>query len=479
MLVRGPPLGKRTPLCVDLDGTLSPVDTLHEQALHALGSWAHVLGMARSIWWGRAAVKQYLADAVPFSAERLPYHDGLLQWLLEERSAGRRLVLVTGANEALARAVARHLGIFDEVVASDARINLKGGIKAQRLVDRFGERGFAYVGNDASDMWVWKRAASAILVGAQPALARAAAQAVPVERAFPRERHQILRSLIKALRPHQWLKNVLVFVPIVTARAFGDTAGWRASVAVFLAFCALASSAYPINDLADLSSDRAHAVKRRRPIAAGEVSVLLALLLAASLSITGMGLAWLAGAPLVGLAYLVGTILYSTVLKTLAIVDVFALGGLYTVRVIAGGQASGHLVSEWLLAFSGFLFLSLGAMKRVAELRARGAAAGASRRRPYQPDDARFLEFLGMGASVTSALVLALYAQAHTAGATRSAGSMALWLVSPVMLFWQMRLWLSTFRGFMLEDPLAYAARDWVTRLAGVLVAALFVLSGL
>ncbi len=465
-------------LCVDLDGTLSRVDTLHEQLLRSFTSWSAALGLLRHLTNGRAGIKDYLAHHVPFAPERLPYHEGLLQWLTQEKAGGRRLVLATGANQRIADAVAKHLGIFDEVLASDASTNLKGRTKAQRLAEKFGERNFAYVGNDGSDVWVWRRAASAIPVGATPGVTRAAARATTVERAFPPEGGGIGRALVRALRPRQWLKNGLVFVPIVTSRALGDTGGWIGAFLIFLSFCALASAGYIINDLSDLSADRAHALKRHRPFAAGDLSAATGIALAGLLIVLGAGLAVAAGAVIPAGVYLAGTLLYSAVLKTLSLVDVFTLGGLYTIRVVAGGVASGHRISEWLLAFSGFLFVSLACMKRVAELRAHSTAEDGAKRRPYTDDDLRFLEMLGIGCSVASAVVLALYAKWQTGDITATERLSLLWSVSPVMLFWQMRLWLSTFRGYMLEDPLAYASKDWVTRLAGVLVGVLFLLSG-
>lgn len=172
------------------------------------------------------------------------------------------------------------------------------------------------------------------------------------------------------------------------------------------------------------------------------------------------------------------TVAYSARIKTLPLLDLFTLTSLYTVRVLAGGYASGHHASEWLLVFSGFLFLALAVMKRVAELRARQEDGGSVKRRPYQFDDLRFLEMFGLGASLTSALVLALYAQAGQLSSP-SASIRLLWSVPPLMLFWQARLWLSTFRGYMMEDPLTYAMKDWVTRLTAVVLAAFFIVSGL
>ncbi len=466
------------PLCVDLDGTLSRVDTLHELALQACHSWSGAWGVARSLLRGRAALKAHLAATVPFSGEDLPYHRELLSWLIEERAKGRSLALVTAANSRVAQAVSDHLGIFDEVIASDDSVNLKGKTKAERLVGRFGDRGFCYAGNDSPDVAVWSRAGAAIPVAASRSTREAAGRVAPIERSFGREGRTPLRAAWKAIRPGQWLKNVLVFVPIVSARAVTDLPGFVASLVTFLGFCALASSAYLINDTWDLASDRVHPTKRKRPIAAGELPVAWALPLALLLAPIGILATTAVGAGIPGVMYLIGTLTYSGILKTLPLVDVFTLGGLYTLRVIAGGEASKHEVSAWLMAFSGFVFVSLAAMKRVAELQARQVDGAITKRRPYQQVDARFLEILGMSSSVTASLVLALYVQSSITTTFTAPGPKPLWLLPPLVLFWQMRIWLSTFRGYMLEDPIAYAAKDWVTRLVAVGVIALFLVSG-
>jgi len=279
------------------------------------------------------------------------------------------------------------------------------------------------------------------------------------------------------MRPRQWVKNLLVLTaPLAAGRLF-EPAVIKGTALAFVAFCLVSAAVYLVNDVRDVEEDRQHPTKRFRPIAAGELSVALAVAVAFLLGAGGLYLGWAAGALLPAVAYLGGTLLYSAVLKTLSLVDVFALGALYTVRVVAGGEASGHPVSEWLLAFCGFLFVSLACMKRVAELRAHSTDAPDANRRAYANDDARFLEMLGIGSSVASSVVLALYAKLQAPETGSTGRVVLLWSVSPVMLFWQMRLWLSTFRGYMLEDPLAYAANDWVTRLAGLLVVVLFLLS--
>jgi 4-hydroxybenzoate polyprenyltransferase len=461
------------PLCVDLDGTLVRTDTLHEMLIGASRDWRILLSLPLLLVRGRAALKDGLAAQLAFAPEHLPYNEPLLAWLLEQRATGRRLVLTTAASGSMAQAVATHLGIFDEVIASTPDRNLRGAAKAEALVERFGAGGFHYVGNDSSDLAVWARAAGAVLVGASPRL-RARAQAVSrVDREFP-NRRGLLRAIVRTLRVHQWSKNLLVFVPVVTARAMGDVASLESALLMFLGFSATASAIYVVNDLTDLSADRAHARKRQRPFASGELPVHWGLILAPVLLACGLlfGVASHALLPLV--LYAAVSVAYSLRLKEYPLVDIFTLATLYTLRLYGGGVASGHYVSLWLLSFSSFLFLSLAAMKRVSELVAlRETTDTAIARRGYGQVDLPVLIGLGCSAAMVSSHVLALYARSMI-GEGNDLHAVLLWSIVPLVLFWQCRMWLATARGYMLDDPIVYAARDWVSRFVAVLLVVAF-----
>lgn len=466
------------PLAVDMDGTLLRTDLFAEQLAGRILRGRDPVRLLRAAVRGRASLKQEVQGTAAFDPATLPYRTEFLDWLRAQHAGRRVLVLATAADRSVAHRVAAHLGIFQEVLASDGTTNLKRHRKAAALVARFGERGFAYAGDAGADLAVWRKAGAAVLVNASGRVSRQAAALAPVEARFDEPAAGRLRAAIKALRPRQWVKNLLVFLPILLSRAYDDIPGWIGSGAAFAAFCLMASSVYLSNDLLDIASDRAHPTKRNRPLAAGRLGTLSALALSAALMAAGLGLAWWAGALVASTAYAVLTFAYSTRLKELPLVDIFVLAALFTVRVVAGGEASGHHVSTWLMAFSGFLFLSLAIMKRVAELRARAADGGSpNRRRAYLPDDLPYLETLGVASSVTSALVLSLFVQAET-GSSR-VNPLVLMCTVPLVLFWQARLWLATWRGYMLEDPIVYATRDWVTRLVAVAIGGLFVASGL
>ena len=428
---------------------------------------------------GRAAFKRRIAELAPPAAALLPYNAPLLAYLRAQKAAGRKLVLATAADRAVADAVARELDLFDEVIASDGATNFKGATKARALVARFGAGGFAYAGDSRADLAVWREAAAAVLVNVRPAVAGEVRARIPVELAIG-DRPPPLAALWQAMRPHQWVKNLLVMVPLLTAHAYGDPLAWRGAVLTFWAFCAIASAFYLFNDLVDLSADRAHQRKRLRAFASGRVSIAVGGALALALLAIGAVLALSAHVPVVLGLYAVATVAYSLKLKELPLVDVFCLAGLYTLRLFGGGTASGHPVSLWLLGFSTFLFLSLALVKRVEELTAPMAAASGAlagpARRGYMPADAPLLQMLGCGASFASCIVLALFVQRETTADTYASPAL-LWGMVPVFLFWQCRLWLSTARGYMHDDPIMYAARDWVSWSVGALLVLLVLLA--
>jgi 4-hydroxybenzoate polyprenyltransferase/phosphoserine phosphatase len=458
------------PLCVDLDGSLTNADTLHELMMTALRTQPAVL--LRVPGWlarGKAVMKEELAARIALDPAALPYNASLIGYLEDQRRQGRRLVLATATDRRVAQAVARHLGLFDEVIASDGVHNLRGPAKAAALVQRFGEGGFDYAGNDSTDFDVWAKARRAVVVNASGGVIRTAKQRHDVATVIE-DRRPFIASLIRALRPHQWAKNVLVFVPLIASGALGDWNGLSLTLLAFFALCATASGVYVTNDLLDLSADRVHHRKRFRPFAHGDLSIGVGLALLPVLFAIGFGLAAAAGVLGIVIGYALLSSLYSIKLKELPLVDVFMLALLYTIRIFAGGLASGHYVSLWLLAFSCFIFLSLGFVKRVAELAPllqRGGSTAA--RRGYFPADTMLLSIMGVASSFISGMVLSLYIQ-NLAQSPAYGNPALLWAAVPLLLFWQCRLWLSTARGYMHDDPLVYAMRDWVSWIVGGLL---------
>ncbi|MEP7242651.1 MAG: UbiA family prenyltransferase [Gammaproteobacteria bacterium] len=461
------------PLCVDLDGTLIRSDLLLESMLALIRrNPLYVFLIPLWLFRGRAVLKAEIAARAPLNPAALPYNLEFIQWLKSERAAGRSLWLCTAANERLANAVAAELGIFDGVLASDSRTNLAGGSKADRLVEQFGLGGFDYCGNEHRDLAVWRFARGAIVVNSSPALERKVAERVSVLRSFP-ARVARLRPILRAIRPHQWAKNVLVLVPLLAAHRASDVASLLSGALAVVAFCLCASSVYVLNDLLDLEADRAHPRKSRRPFASGDLSIVTGFVLTASL-LAGAALLALFLPPkfqLVLAAYYALTAGYSLVLKGIMLLDAVTLAGLYTLRIIAGAAAVTVALSFWLLLFSVFLFLSLAFVKRYAELDAlrrqlRLKALG----RGYTVEDLPVLQSLGTASGYLSVLVLALYINSPAIESLYHRPK-AVWLLCVLMLYWISRVWMKVHRGEMHDDPVVFALRDRISLAVGLLAA--------
>ncbi len=465
------------PLCVDLDGTLIATDVFVESTLAVVARhplW--VPRLALLFLHGRSRAKSFVSEHGELDVEALPYREDVLEFLREERAKGRTLVLATAAHRLLAQKVAAHLGLFDDVLASSGSTNLKGTHKAEALAQRFGEKGFSYAGDARVDQAVWARAGEAVVVGSA-ALARRAARTTPVAKTFAPEPPG-LKAAVRALRVHQWLKNLLVFLPAFAAHRLRDPATLVAALIAFWAFSLCASAVYVANDLADLSSDRRHRSKRTRPFASGAVPIAAGLGAIPLLLLSSAVLATLLP-PSFGLvlaSYFVLTTLYTFSLKRIALVDVLALAGLYAVRIFAGGAAAEVAVSPWLIAFALFLFLSLALVKRVSELQAATNGGASLSGRGYQPGDLEVLRQMGIASGYLAVLVLALYLQsAKVEGLYRRPE--LLWLACPLLLFWVSRAWLVTHRGEMHDDPVVFALRDPLSLAVGVLTVLIVVLA--
>jgi 4-hydroxybenzoate polyprenyltransferase/phosphoserine phosphatase len=449
------------PLVVDLDGSLVRTDTTFECALALLRRPFLLCQTLLALRHGRARFKQELAITAVLDAAQLPYHRELLSFLREQQALGQVLVLATGADHRIADAVAQHLDLFDTVLASDGQVNLTGRAKLAAIREHVGPGPFTYIGNSAKDVAVWSAATSAICVNARPGVARAAARVTRVERSFAAPAR--LALLLRALRPYQWTKNLLVFVPIVTARAVADTAAWADALLLFAAFCLTASGIYLLNDLCDIAADRLHPGKSRRPFASGILPLQVGIVAAPLLLLIGFALGSTIHALPVLLCYAAVSIAYSLWLKTQPLIDVFVLAALYGLRLLAGGIVTGYLVSLWLLAFSSFLFLGLAMVKRVAELRALPSAEiGRAIGRGYRADDLAIIQLMGVASSFVASLLLALYVQSELPSAIDRRPTLA-WIIVPLVLFWECRIWLATARGEMSDDPIVFAARDWLS----------------
>lgn len=454
-------------IVVDLDGTLTPSDTLWESVISLLRHSPFLL-FALPIWLlkGRSHLKARVAAHSSFSADLLPINPELLQFLKTQKQAGRQLVLATAAHQSIADRVAARLAIFDAVLASDAALNLKGTAKLAAVQRRFGTN-FCYAGDSSADLPIWAQARSAVLVGVADHIRDQVALTTPVEREFigcAGAKASKLTTWARALRVHQWMKNLLVLVPAFTSFSIRSFDVWLSLLTAFLAFSFLASSTYIFNDLLDLNSDRAHPRKRMRPFACAELSIPSGLAVAMGLLVASLVLGLAVDVKFAALlgVYLVTTVAYSLRLKRVLLLDVVTVALLYTVRVLAGGVAVGVALSAWLLAFSVFVFVSLALVKRCAELVSQGDAF-ALPGRDYKPQDLAVLWPMGVSTATAAVVVFGLFINAAETRA-RYANPELLWVAALLLLYWLGRLWLKTGRGEMHDDPLVFAARDAISR---------------
>ncbi len=471
------PTAHLRPLCVDLDGSLVKSDTLLDGV--CLLARRHPFQILQLPFWlvrGRAALKTDVARRAPLDAAHLPYNTALLRYLQAEHRAGRQIYLATGADGALAERVSAHLGIFDGVLASDGVTNLTRMQKLARLETRFGA--FDYVGNSRADLPLLAKAGKAMVANPTRGLAMALRMRhIPVAQTFI-DRRPLARTLLKAIRIHQWAKNFLLALPLLLSHNLRPGAV-AAVVAAFFCFSFMASANYLVNDLLDIESDRRHPAKRFRPFASGELPVSAGMALTLLLAACSFALLpWLDRAFAFWLfAYIVVTAGYSFYLKRLAILDVLLLSGLYTLRMLAGGAATGTVISPWLAGFSSFLFLSLAMVKRFSELenmRERGIAA--THGRGYLIGDLEQIRAFGTASAYAAVLVFSLYITRQDVDALYSLPT-RLWFIVPLLVYWLNRVWLLASRGELDDDPVIFAIRDPISLVAGACVVVVAILA--
>ncbi len=468
----GPALSPALPtvLCVDLDGTLIASDMLGE-SLMALAKQSPLSLLLVPVWVlrGRHCLKARLAERVEINPALLPYRREVLDTVAEMRRTGQvRAVLATASHQRVAQAICQHLGIFDEVMATDGAANLKGQTKAQLLQQRFGHN-FIYAGDSRADLPVWRVANKAIVVGNRRM--RAEAERVTGVHQFVETPRASWRDVVQAMRPHHWSKNVLLFLPLLLAHNL-KLSSWIITTVGTVLFGLAASGVYVLNDLFDLPSDRQHPWKSRRPFASGTLSIPTGLLLAGILVVLAVaGGRWLVNAPFAAavLAYYVLSLLYSLQLKRRVLLDVFVLTSFYGMRILIGALTTRTPLSEWFLTFSMFFFFSLAMAKRFSELvHARELADNSNSGRGYQPCDMPLLSQAGMAAAFAAIIVFCFYVQSPATVALYPHPA-PLMMIAPALLYWLVRIWLKAHRGELDEDPVTLALHDKATYLVGLL----------
>ncbi|RMD84661.1 MAG: UbiA family prenyltransferase [Candidatus Dadabacteria bacterium] len=464
--------GEKMALCVDLDGTLINTDMLLESSLCLLRK--NPLYIFFMLFWslhGRGYLKRKIAQRITFDPATLPYNAEVLEYVKKRRDKGAITVLATASDLGIAKAIAKEVGCFDEVIATDGGMNLTGKKKLKEIQARFDL--FEYIGNEFRDIPIWQNAVAASVVCKNKSHLKRLSKKVKFTTVFMRN-HTYLKEIIRALRPHQWVKNVLIFAPLFLAHV-KDAGSWGVALCAFLSFSFCASAFYIVNDLIDITSDRVHPTKKFRPFASGSLSIAagaamapLLLLLSALFALPAEPeFYWVLG------GYAILTALYSLYLKKILMVDLIVLASFYTLRLFAGALAVNITISHWLLAFSMFLFFSLGCVKRYSELyNIREKNGDRASGRCYVVDDLHQISQLGSASGYISVLVMALYITSPQITQLYSRPFL-LWLICPLMFYWIGRVWLLTNRGEMHDDPVVFALKDGVSYLVGALAAAI------
>ena len=459
--------GVMVPLIVDLDGTLIKSDLMVESAIQLLRR--NVLFLFRMFIWtarGKACLKEQIARRVQLDPATIPYNRRFLSFLKNEVARGRSVYLATASDARLAVPIAEHFGLFEKVLASDGRINLAGKKKLKAIQDATQDGPFDYAGNARVDLPIWQRSRCAIVVNPGLGVERAARRCSDVAAVFE-DQPGGLKVYLRAIRVHQWLKNLLIGVPLLTSHSWNNLPAVLNLLAGFVSFGLSASATYLLNDLLDLSADRRHPRKSQRPLASGDLSLVTGVGLMIGLMVVGLSLATVVSNEflLILLMYVGLTVSYSLYFKTIVLIDVIVLASLYTLRILAGTAAIGVAISYWLFAFSMFLFLSLALVKRCSELqsmREEGQAMASGR--DYRVTDLSALSGMGVASGYIAVLVLALFVNSPH-DLVKYTHPERLWLLCPPMAYWVSRLWIKTSRGEMHDDPLLYSVRDrasWV-----------------
>lgn len=462
------------PLYVDLDGTLIRGDLFLEGILRLVKAQPILLfSVLAWLLRGRSYCKYRVSKALPDTPPSVTYNSDVVSYIQAEKAAGRAVYLATAAPETMAAKIAEETGLFDGVLTSTEAENLKGRVKADKIVAHNGNAHFAYIGDSAADKAIWDVADKALTVNVDASVASHYESLGKLEHAFTRKSNT-LAAFLKAIRPHQWAKNILIFVPLAVSHSYGDIGLVLTSLLAFAAFSLCASGVYLLNDLLDLEADRLHPRKSKRPLAAGTLPLKLGLAGAFALPALAfaMSLLFLPAAFTGGLAaYYAITNAYSFYLKSKPTVDVLTLAILYTTRIVVGGLAIGVALTSWLLVFSFFLFLSLAYLKRYIEVADRGIDSGFVPGRGYAGVDTEGLFMFGVGAMYAASVVLALYVDSSVTTTLYQTPEL-LWVMVIVLLFWGNRIWVAARRGKVNEDPIVFAIRDRTSLVAGLIVAA-------
>jgi 4-hydroxybenzoate polyprenyltransferase/phosphoserine phosphatase len=452
----------KIPLVVDIDGTLINTDLLHETAILLFKkNPLYIFKFLQWIFKGRAYLKTKIFELVWIEYETLPYNQQVLDFLNAEFAKGRKIILATASPLPAAAAIAKVHPIFSDVYGTDNGINLKGSNKLNMLEKQFGKGGFDYIGNSNADLIIFASSRFAYLVNPTGAVKRKAAAIGNLKNTWVSGKATV-KDYIKAIRAYQWIKNLLVFVPLITSHTIDDTSLLLLSVYAFALLSITASAGYLLNDVLDVHADRKHPRKRNRAIASGKLSILTAFFMAIVFLATGLIVAANLNINFffILLSYFIISFSYSVFLKKIVLYDVFILALLYSIRVFAGAIIIDVPLSFWLIAFSTFIFLSLAFVKRCSELMQLNDDGNLQNmRRGYAAADLQLLQVMGVVSGFLAVVVFSLYINSPEVTQLYTQPKI-LWAISFLFLFWISRIWLHTVRGKMTDDPIVYAIKD-------------------
>ena len=469
-------------LCVDLDGTFLQTDMLYESFVYCFMKNPLILFLC-IIWLirgGKTLLKEKLANKYSFDPILLPVNTSVHNLIRSKKDHGYLVFLISASADQILKAIfERYSYLFNgyfgtgTVVTGGGEPNLQGVNKAEFIKENFKNSHIEYIGNSNADIIVWKNCSKGYAVSSNT---NKFPSELHLEYLKPNAQKSIIKLILKQLRVHQWIKNSLIFLPLVASHQILSPTTYLYSLFGICAFSLITSTVYVINDLLDLENDRAHETKKKRPLASGDLSILLGLYLAFACFTSGAIIAY-AISPLfliLALVYILINLFYSAKAKKLIILDCILLAMMYTYRIFLGTIIASLEVSVWLISFSFFLFLSLAFIKRYAELfNLKKQSMEKTKGRAYQVNDMPVIIGMAIGAGFLSILVLDIYLnQDEIKEAFQS-----IWFAYfclPTLLYWLARIFIKTARGNMNEDPVAYALKDKASLVIGTLFVVFF-----
>ena len=469
-------------MVVDLDQSLLKIDLFKEILARSLINNPRVFFKTILLAiYNKAKAKTFIAKNTKIKWETLPYNNRVINIITNYRAKGYHILLATGAPKVYAQPIAEHLGLFDDIIATDENKNNVGVEKLEAIKNIIGDD-FIYLADAKKDLPIWLHCKKAILVGKKNGVLKKKLinndvkmmDEIYMQKSF-------ITIIAKQLRIHQWVKNILVFVPALAGHLLFENGIFIATLTAFCSFCLIASSFYIINDIHDINSDRIHPKNKARPIASGKISVSLALFISLIILIIGAILALRLGLlfSITILTYCILNIIYTYYVKQIIILDLIILMMFYIIRLLAGYVVIQSPLSIWLLSFSVFLFFSLGLLKRYVEiilLRENNVESVIGR--GYSIDDNNILMSIGVCSGLVASLVLLLYIGSDNIAVLYNRPIILIFLV-PIYMYWVSWTWFMAIRKKIKLDPVTFTIKNKSTYFLLLCCLIIIVLAGI